>query len=148
MEQEFFIPDGLSDIGKGDLIEVLASEDLWFLINVRTIPESDKTRNIPMARQVHTKHGGFDTQRMLRMNRGECNTALVLKKIVSASLLDGTSSPLTPTSLSSKVIRVSESFLVLMGEEIIILDPSCPGHGGYYNLDPGYKIRKIQESNR
>lgn len=142
----FFLPDGLTDLNKGDLIEIFAVEDIWLLIQIKALPNQSQNWEVPIARQLYTKHGSFDTHRMLRLYRGQCTTALILKKVTSASLLNGTASPLTSTSPFPRTVKVSESFYVLIGEEVVILDPATPGHGGYYNLDPGYRVRLIQKS--
>lgn len=104
----------------GDLVEILAVEHVFFLVVGKRGMELGRS-GIPYSREMETAHGVFDTQRMKKLSIGESVLGLVLKK------------------------KGRGVFHVLLGDEIVILDPGESGHGGHYHLEPGYEIRRARD---
>jgi len=104
----------------GDLVEILGLEDMFFLVVGKRGLVFGRS-GIPYSREMETRHGVFDTQRLRRVGIGETVVGMVLKK------LEG------------------DIFHVLMGEDVVILDPSEAGHGGHYHLEPSYEIRRARD---
>jgi hypothetical protein len=116
------------ELKRGDLVEIEALEDVFFLIVPGRLSDScGKVGKIPLWSRMDTRHGSFDTQRMLRVGIGEVVVGLVVRKVIR---------------VRPEEREPVEVLYVLIGEDIIILDPGSPGHGGHYHLEAGYVTRK------